>query len=116
MTPVVKPIAPFLLLGALAGCSGAQAPLDPWGIQAERIATLTHVLFWGGAVVFLITMVALAMAILAPARLRAAMGSRRFLIGMGIVFPATVLAALLGYSLGVSRALTRPMSDAPLRI
>ena len=116
MTPVVKPIAPFLLLGALAGCSGAQAPLDPWGIQAERIATLTHVLFWGGAVVFLITMVALAMAILAPARLRAAMGSRRFLIGMGIMFPATVLTALLGYSLGVSRALTRPMSDAPLRI
>ncbi|HEY8614389.1 MAG TPA: cytochrome c oxidase subunit II, partial [Roseomonas sp.] len=101
---------------ALAGCAGAQAPLDPWGIQAERIANLTHVLFWGGCVIFLITMGFLALALLAPARLRRAMGSRHFLIGLGIVFPVTVLTALLAYSLGVSRALTQPLSEAPLRV
>lgn len=109
----MKRLLPLLLL---AGCSGAQTPLDPWGVQAERIATLTHVLFWGGTAVFLITMAFLTLAILAPARLREAMGSRRFVIGGGIVFPVTVLTALLAYSLGISRALTQPMSDAPLRI
>ncbi|SHI57306.1 cytochrome c oxidase subunit 2 [Roseomonas rosea] len=109
----MKRLLPLLVL---AGCSGAQTPLDPWGVQAERIATLTHVLFWGGTAVFLITMGFLALAILAPARLREAMGSRRFVIGGGIVFPVTVLTALLAYSLGISRALTQPMSDAPLRI
>jgi cytochrome c oxidase subunit 2 len=109
----VKRLLPLLVL---AGCSGAQTPLDPWGVQAERIATLTHVLFWGGTAVFLITMAFLTLAIVAPARLREAMGSRRFVIGGGIVFPVTVLTALLAYSLGISRALTQPMSDAPLRI
>lgn len=100
----------------LAGCSGAQTPLDPWGIQADRIATLSHVLFWGGGAIFLLVMAFVALAILAPQRWRARMGSRGFLIGGGIVFPVVVLTALLGYSLGVSRALTQPMSDAPLRI
>ncbi len=109
----MKRLLPLLVL---AGCSGAQTPLDPWGVQAERIATLTHVLFWGGTAVFLITMAFLTLAIVAPARLREAMGSRRFVIGGGIVFPVTVLTALLAYSLGISRALTQPMSDAPLRI
>jgi cytochrome c oxidase subunit 2 len=106
----------FLPLLALAGCSGAQTPLDPWGIQAERIADLTHVLFWGGAAIFVLTMGFLVLAILAPGSLRRSMGSRRFLVGMGIVFPVTVLTALLAYSLGVSRALTQPMSEAPLRV
>ncbi|WP_424136629.1 cytochrome c oxidase subunit II [Roseomonas chloroacetimidivorans] len=100
----------------LAGCSGVQTPLDPWGVQAERIAVLSQVLFWGGGAVFAITMAFLALALFAPARLRQAMGSRRFAIAGGIVFPVTVLTALLAYSLGVSRALLQPMSEAPLRI
>ncbi|MBB5695101.1 cytochrome c oxidase subunit II [Muricoccus pecuniae] len=106
----------LLPLLALAGCSGAQTPLDPWGVQAGHIATLSHVLFWGGGALFLVTMGFLALAILAPAGLRRAMGSHGFLIGAGIAFPVTVLTALLVYSLGVSRALTRPLSEAPLRI
>ncbi|WP_338664888.1 cytochrome c oxidase subunit II [Pararoseomonas sp. SCSIO 73927] len=77
---------------------------------------LSHVLFWGGGAVFLVTMGFLALAFLAPQGLRRAMGSRRFLIGGGIAFPVVVLTALLGYSLTVSRALTEPMSDAPLRV
>ncbi len=93
-----------------------QTPLDPWGVQAERIAVLSQVLFWGGGAVFAITMAFLALALFAPARLRQAMGSRRFAIAGGIVFPVTVLTALLAYSLGVSRALLQPMSEAPLRI
>lgn len=106
----------LLPLLALAGCAGAQNPLDAYGIQAGRIASLTHVLFWGSGAIFLLTMGFLALAILAPPRWRAAMGSRRFLLAAGVAFPVTVLTALLGYSLGVSRALTEPLSEAPLRV
>ncbi|MBR0650202.1 cytochrome c oxidase subunit II [Roseomonas terrae] len=101
---------------ALAGCSGAQTPLDPWGIQAARIAELTHVLFIGGTVIFVLTMGFLAAALLAPGRVRERIGSRRFVVGGGIVFPVVTLAALLVYSLGVSRALTLPLGPAPLRV
>ena len=93
-----------------------QTPLDPWGIQAARIAELTHVLFIGGAAIFLLTMALLAAALLAPDAVRRRIGSRRFIIGGGIVFPVVTLAALLVYSLGVSRALMLPLGPAPLRI
>jgi cytochrome c oxidase subunit 2 len=109
----VRRLLPLLFL---AGCSGVQTPLDPWGVQAERIAVLSQVLFWGGGAVFAITMAFLALAFFAPTRLRQAMGSRRFAVAGGIVFPVTVLTALLAYSLDVSRALLQPMSEAPLRI
>ncbi|MFC7477229.1 cytochrome c oxidase subunit II [Dankookia sp. GCM10030260] len=100
----------------LAGCSGEQTPLDPWGPQAGHIAELTWVLFLGGTAIFLLTMGFLAAALLAPGKLRRAMGSRRFVIGGGIIFPTVTLAALLLYSLGISRALTLPGGEAPLRV
>lgn len=100
----------------LAGCSGRQTPLDPWGIQAARIAELTHVLFIGGTAIFVFTMGMLVAALLAPQRWRGRIGSRRFVIGAGIAFPVVTLAALLVYSLGVSRALILPATEAPLRV
>ncbi len=103
-------------LAVLAGCSGVQTPLDPWGIQAARIAELTHVLFIGGGAIFVLTMGFLAAALLAPGRLRGWIGSHRFVIGAGIAFPVVTLAALLVYSLGVSRALMLPGDGAPLRV
>jgi len=104
------------LLLALGGCAGVQTPLDPWGEQAGRIATLTWVLFIGGHVIFVLVMGLLAWSLLAPGSLRHVLGSRGFVIGGGIVFPTVTLAVLLAWSLGVSRALTLPGSDAPLRI
>jgi len=106
----------ILLPVVLAGCSGVQTPLDPWGVQAGLIARLTHVLFFGGGAIFLLTMALLAAALLAPSRLRRRMASRRFVIAGGIVFPAVTLTVLLVYSLGISRALTLPGTAAPLRI
>ncbi|MFC7693357.1 cytochrome c oxidase subunit II [Paeniroseomonas aquatica] len=73
-------------------------------------------LFIGGTAIFLLTMGLLAAALLAPGRWRQAMGSRRFVIGGGIVFPVVTLAALLVYSLGISRALTLPGEAAPLKV
>jgi cytochrome c oxidase subunit 2 len=107
--------APALLL-ALAACAGVQTPLDPYGEQAGRIAGLTWLLFGGGTAIFLLVMGLLALAILAPARLRRGMGSHRFVLLGGIAFPVATLAALLVYTLGVSRALVLPAEAAPLRI
>ncbi|MGG5811267.1 cytochrome c oxidase subunit II [Falsiroseomonas sp. CW058] len=107
------PLVPPLLL---AGCSGVQTPLDPYGSEAERIAHLTWVLFVGGTAIFGLVMALLAAALVAPGWMRGLLGSRRFVIGGGIVFPAVTLAALLLYSLGTSRALVTPRGDAPLRI
>jgi cytochrome c oxidase subunit 2 len=100
----------------LAGCSGVQTPLDPLGQRAERIAELSWLLFLGGTAIFLLVMGLLAVALVAPGWLRRLLGSRRFVIGGGIVFPTVTLAALLVHSLGVSRALVLPGSDSPLRI
>lgn len=108
--------AGLVAAAALAGCAGVQTPLDPWGAQAGHIAELTRVLFLGGTAIFLLTMGFLVAALLAPGALRRAMGSRRFVIGGGIVFPVVTLAALLVYSLGISRALTLPGEAAPLRV
>lgn len=106
----------LLALTALAGCSGVQTPLDPWGIQAARIAELTHVLFIGGTAIFVLTMGLLVASLVAPGRLRRWIGSHRFVIGLGIAFPVVTLTALLVYSLGVSRALILPGDGAPLRV
>lgn len=95
-----------------------QAPLDPWGPPAARIAEVTVVLFAGGGLILLLVTALVAVAVWAPASWRARIGRTAFVVGGGIVFPAVVLTALLGYSLGTSRALALFGRDAadPLRI
>jgi cytochrome c oxidase subunit 2 len=109
----LAPLPALLLLGA---CAGVQTPLDPYGEEARRIAGLTWLLFGGSAAIFALVLGLLAWSLLAPEALRRAMGSRRFVIGGGVVFPAVTLAALLVYTGGVSRALVLPGGEAPLRI
>lgn len=111
-------LAPSLaLVLPLAACAGVQTPLDPWGIQADRIASLTWVLFIGGTAIFLLVFGLVAVALGAPRRrLRALMGTRRFVLAGGLVFPVVTLAALLVYSSVVSRALSLPESSDPLRV
>jgi cytochrome c oxidase subunit 2 len=107
-------LLPLLLL--VPGCSGVQTPLDPHGEAAERIASLSWLLFGGGTAIFVLVMALLAWALFAPASLKGVMRSRGFVVGGGIVFPVVTLAALLVHSLGVSRALVLPREEQPLRI
>jgi cytochrome c oxidase subunit 2 len=109
----LRPLLPAL---APAACSGVQTPLEPWGVQAGLIAQLTWLLFGGGAAIFALVLGLLTVALLAPARLRRAFASRRFVLLGGIAFPAVTLAALLAHSMGISRALVLPEEERPLRI
>ena len=83
--------------------SGAQSALDPAGPQAGAIATLSWIMFVGSGVIFLIVMVMLALAFMAPARWRMWIGSRHVVVFGGIAFPIVVLSALLVYGLVLAR-------------
>lgn len=104
------------LLLTVAGCGGPQAPFNPWGPQAERIADLSALLFTGGAAIFTLVLALLTLAVWAPDRWRQRLGTLRFVVGLGLVFPLVTLAALLLYTLGASRALALFGSGEPLRI
>ncbi|WP_299817468.1 cytochrome c oxidase subunit II [uncultured Jannaschia sp.] len=92
-------VLPPLLIVALAGCQGRQSVLNPIGEDAVDLATLFWVML-GGAVVLWLLVTGLFIYV---TRFRTAEMSRRWaealIIGGGVVFPATVLAGLLAYSL-----------------
>lgn len=79
---------------------GPAAVLDPRGDVAARAAELTWLLTWGALVIFVITLGLLAVALWGPARLRRGLGRRTLVMAGGVVFPVTVLTALLAYTLG----------------
>ena len=99
-----------------AGCAGVQTPLDPFGPQARHLADLSWLLFLGASAIFALVLGLLAWSLLAPAGLRRAIGSRGFVVALGIAFPTTTLAALLVHTAGLSRALVLPGAEPPLRI
>jgi cytochrome c oxidase subunit 2 len=91
--------------------------LDPtWkpaaGSGAALIQELSLVLYVGCTLIFVFVMVLLLYAVFTPAR---PIRARRWLIGGGLIFPGTVLSALLGYSLAIGDALGNIQGDGPLR-
>ncbi len=105
-------------LGALslAGCEGAQSVLNPAGPDAADIALLSWVLFIGGAVIFAVVLLAIAIAILRPATLRGEGVARRLIIGGGVVFPIVTLSALLTWGLLLTGTTARGGAGEPVRI
>ena len=91
--------------------------MDPtWQPAAGSGAALIHelslVLYVSCALVFVFVMALLSYSVFARAR---TIRTRRWLIGGGLVFPGTVLAALLSYSLAISNALGSFQGDGALR-
>ena len=81
--------------------------LWPAGAAAQSIAVIGSVLFIGAAVIFVGVMLLLARALQqreTPRPVRPAL----WLIGGGVVFPAVVLSALLGWSLALGARLAEP--------
>ena len=98
----------------LAGCTESLSIVHPAGPAAATIATLWWVLLAGAAVIFGLVMALLLLALRARAANDPAENSlvetapdpaadlhheRRWIIGLGLVFPVTVLSALLAYGL-----------------
>ena len=92
-TPTMK--AP--IIGALA----------PHGPEAAQVATLTHVMTIGGALILLLVCALTAVALFGPSAWRTALATRATVRWGGFVFPIVTLAALLGWSLWLMRGSER---------
>jgi len=96
-----------LTLLLLGGCTQELSIMHPAGPAAATIATLWWVLLVGAVAIFTLVMVLLLLAF----RARDAADSsdhsheRRWIVGLGLAFPVTVLAALLVYGLSIGERL-----------
>ncbi|HEV7417201.1 MAG TPA: cytochrome B, partial [Tianweitania sediminis] len=93
-------------VGALSGCAGPLSIVEPAGPAANTIATLWWVMLAGATAIFVLVTVLLALGF----RSKEAAGDekrqeRSWIIGLGLLFPSTVLLALLGYGLWVGERL-----------
>ncbi len=97
----------ILTLLLLSGCTQNLSIVHPAGPAAATIATLWWVLLVGAAAIFVLVMVLLLLAF----RVRNANDSsdqeheRRWIVGLGLAFPVTVLTALLAYGLVIGEHL-----------
>ncbi|HSK38318.1 MAG TPA: cytochrome c oxidase subunit II [Arenibaculum sp.] len=100
----------------LAACGGPQSVFEPRGPDAERLLTLTWVLFIGGTAIFVGVMGLIGYALVArPDRTRRLSGNHLVLWG-GFVFPIVTLAVLTTYSAWTTSALTATPREEPLRV
>jgi cytochrome c oxidase subunit 2 len=92
-----------------------QSAVAPFGPAAADIATLWWVMLAGAAVIF-VGVMALVLAGLRPRQRPSMVGSRVFIVGGGVVFPAMVLTALLAYTVVVGARLTAPAPRDALHV
>lgn len=96
----------------LAGCENRLSAVHPAGPAAEAIAALWWAMLGGATLIFLLVMGLLAAALLRRPAEGATGGERVWLAGLGLAFPATVLASLLAYGLVIGeRLLPRPSPE-----
>lgn len=108
----------FLAPPVLASCSGIQSTLDPAGEEAGQVATLFWAMTIGGALIW-VGVVGLSLyASLWKRRSVSDKAAGRLIFWAGVLFPISVLTALLSYALWLMPSL-RPFADserAALRI
>lgn len=85
----------------LPPCNGLQSALAPAGLEAERVADLLGILFGGGALIWLLVMVAALYAARTSPGPGTEAAARRFIVWAGAILPTVILAALLGYGLAL---------------
>lgn len=107
------------MLGTLIGCTDRLSILHPAGPAAATIATLWWVMLAGAVAIFVLVMTLLLMAFRARGTDDGGEDStdlpreRRWIIGLGLVFPISVLSTLLAYGLIVGeRLMPRASPDA----
>lgn len=96
----------------LSGCQGEYSTLDPAGPAARSIATLWWVMLIGAAIILLLVMGLLAAGFRRNKKEVGDAAHMRFwIVGLGLGFSMSVLAALLAYGLVVGERLL-PRADA----
>lgn len=106
----------LLLILPLAGCEGRQSVLNPIGTEADRIASMSWLLFIGGTAIFVLTMILVLLALGGGPKVRQWLASRRTILAGGVAFPLVVLTGLLVYTLGVTGSVTARGAEGGLRI
>ncbi len=109
------------LLGLLAFLplplqAGVQSALHPQSESAGRVAEITWVLFTGGAIIFVLVGILLALALCGPPRLRVLLRQPSLVVGGGIIFPVVVLTALLIYTLSAGSTMLKADTPPAARI
>jgi cytochrome c oxidase subunit 2/cytochrome aa3-600 menaquinol oxidase subunit 2 len=89
--------------------------VDPAGPAAQTIATLWWVMFAGASLIFALVMVLLLLS-LRQNNTGGAEQVRVWVIGLGLVFPMAILAALLAYGLVVGEKLLPRYSDDVVKV
>lgn len=102
---------------SLASCRSAQSSLAPQGVEAERVASLFWAMTIGGALILLAVVLATALAMFGPNRLRRPLGGEKIIVAAGILLPTALLAALLIYGFTLLATGGSRFADAdPLKI
>jgi cytochrome c oxidase subunit II len=95
---------------------GVQSVLNPRGPHAEGVAELSWLLFIGGAAIFVAVMAVACYALFAPRDRAQRLSARWLILGGGVVFPVTILTALLLYTMARTGAMLSGTEPAHLRI
>lgn len=98
MKAALRAIA-VLALAFPAGCAGVQSTLDATGLEAERIETLSWVLFAFCGAVLVLVLVLSAIALFSGGASRSRISGEWLVVWLGIAFPAVSLTALLFYGM-----------------
>jgi cytochrome c oxidase subunit II len=93
-----------------------QTTFAPHGPAARELLDLERLLIFGGALIFLLVLAAIAAALVAPHSVRRQLSRPRTIVAGGAVFPLIVLSALLAYALAATRDAIGDRREPALRI
>lgn len=101
---------------ALCACTGQQSTLAPRGPNAQVIADISWVMFWGAGFILVLVMSLALYAFFRKSGTSGFLSSNKLIIAGGIVFPVVSLTALLVYGVFSMGTLRAQPSDAAVRI
>lgn len=93
----------------LAACQGVQSALSPHGPEAQRVASLSWVMFVSAGFILLIVILLCALAIYGREAWRGWLAHENVVFSGGVTFPVVTLTALLSYSLALTSKAEAPI-------
>lgn len=116
MDRLARTASAFVAALLASGCEGVQSALAPQGPQAERAAFLYWLMTIGGGVIFIVVMLLTGLALFARPSWRGWMARESIVIGAGVIFPITLLSALLVYGFAMMGSTPRALDADPIKI